>query len=519
MCKKLMFLISFVALLGLVNVASAIDWICSEPNCSFCDPTAWDGGVVPGPGDEARIECDSGQGDIVIDCDFTVNRLHGPSYESNCDQTMFIVSGTGLCTDRWRAAMEGDGVGTVDWTGGTITSVGEMRCNDDAKYRAYFNMSGTSTLIVTHRIRSGDSGGNDNQTHWSFMGDSIVAVDNYLRVGDDGGGSINAGGNASVNIGYNMYIVTRELSAEMNFSGDCEVWVDSDLTVGNPGQSAYKAPTTADMTMTGGTVSARRVRLGWEPGAPADFSCTVDISGGLLIAREDLQVGEKTTVTISGGEVRVEDEDTLEIDAGGSIDICGDGALKVRGNVVNELAEMVCDGSGRITGCGGAPGVVIEFDGTYTVLTGNPDFDPKQAYCPSPADGATRIQAVNTDVVLCWAAGDSVGRSGRHFVYFGSDCEAVAAAEPGDPEYITFLRADVLCYNVSENPALPLTLWECYCWRIDEFNADSSITRGNVWMFCTGCEDIPGDCNRDCLLNFEDYAETVDDYGEVIYWP
>ncbi|MHC4478357.1 MAG: hypothetical protein ACYTEL_22185 [Planctomycetota bacterium] len=511
MCKKLMFLISFVALLGLVNVAFAdeIDWIGTG---SFCDPCNWDGGVVPGPDDEAVIDCDDGEGDVVIDCDFTVDRLHGPAFEGDCNQTMTIVSGTGLCNDRWRAAMEGDGIGTVDWTGGTITVVGEMRCNDDAKWRAYFNMSGTAVLDVGYRIRSGDSGGNDNQTHWTIAGDAILVSANYLRVGDDGGGSVNIGGNASVTTGSDLYIVCREMSASMDFSGG-ETYVGDDLRIGNPGQAAGKAPTTADMTMSGGTVNAKRVRLGWEPYKPDDFSCTVDISGGLLIAREDLQVGEKTTVSFTGGEIRVDNEETFEIDDGGTMDICG-GVLKIKGNVASDIAAMVCDGSGRLTGCGAPQGVIIEYDGVYTIVTGTSEYNADQAYCLVPPCGAERIQSVTTNVILEWQAGAKVGSRGRHLVYFGSDCDAVAAAGPGDPENVCVNRADDLDCDVGNLP-----LWECFCWRVDEFNQDGTTTTGVLCSFCTGCEDIPGDCNRDCLLNFEDYATTVDDFGEQIYWP
>ena len=75
MYRKLMFLISFVALLALVNVASADDvvWIGTG---SFCDPANWDGGVVPGPEDEVIIDCDNGGG---APCDFQVelNRTRG----------------------------------------------------------------------------------------------------------------------------------------------------------------------------------------------------------------------------------------------------------------------------------------------------------------------------------------------------------------------------------------------------------------------------------------------------------
>jgi hypothetical protein len=507
MCKKLMFLISFVAQLGLVNVASAIDWIGTG---SFCEPSKWDGGVVPGPDDEAWIDCDQGGGDIVIDCDVEVDELRGPAIEADCNQTMDIVSGTVLA-DNWRAAMEGDGVGIVNFSGGSVTSDGEMRVNDDAKFRAYFNMSGTSILVCNYRVRSGDSGGNDNQTHWSFTDDAIVSVDHYLRIGDDGGGSFTLSGNASLNIGYNLYFVCRESSVTVDVSGG-EAWVANEFRLGNPGQAAGKAASTCNMTMTGGTINARRVRMGWEP--YPDFSSDVDMSGGLIVCREDLQIGENTTVSLTGGEIRIDSSDSLEIDSGGNLDICG-GTLKIKGNVAADVAALVCDGSGRLTGCGTAPGVVIEYDGTYTVVTGTTEgIDPDKAFCPDPANGAVEVQSVVTEVVLCWEPGASVGTRGRHLVYFGTDPAAVLAAGPGDPENVCVNRADVLCCNVGNLP-----LWTQHCWRVDEFNEDGSTTTGDLWCFTTGCAAIPGDTNMDCLVNFEDYACVAGTFGDEQFWP
>jgi hypothetical protein len=516
MRRKLTLLICVCALACPANVASAIDWICPEPSCSFCDPSAWDGGVVPGPDDEARTDCDSGQGDVVIDCDFEVDRLHGPAYGGDCNQTMTIVSGTGLCNDRWRVAMEGDGVGTVNWTGGTITVDGEMRVNDDGKWRVYVNMSGTAVLIVGYRIRSGDSGGNDNQTHWNISGDARIFVGGYFRIGDDGGGSINIGGNASVTTGDELYIVCRQASASMDFSGNCEVYVGEDFRLGNPGQAAGKSPATATMTMTGGTLNAENVLLGWQPYVPADFSCTVDMTGGLIVVRKCLRIGEKTHFSCTGGEVRLE-SGCLEIADGGNFDICDTGVLKIKGNVVDEIAVMVCDGSGRLTGCGSPAGVVIEYDGGYTVVTGTWDPNPEIPYCPVPPDGAERVPASLTGAFLCWQPGCCVGSRGRHIVYFSTDCDCVENAPPCDasvPCFWEVCRAGETCVDMG-----PLELWTTYCWRVDSFCEDGRCVRGCVWSFTTGCEDIPGDCNRDCLLNFEDYAATVDDFGEKMYWP
>jgi len=43
--------------------------------------------------------------------------------------------------------------------------------------------------------------------------------------------------------------------------------------------------------------------------------------------------------------------------------------------------------------------------------------------------------------------------------------------------------------------------------------------KGDIWSFSTGCELIPGDINRDCILNFEDLAGVAQSWGQEHFWP
>ncbi|MHC4646441.1 MAG: hypothetical protein ACYTBJ_13150, partial [Planctomycetota bacterium] len=163
MYRKLMFLISLVMLLGLVNVAKAdIDWI--GDGGSFCDPCNWDGGVVPVTPERAWIDCDNGSGDIVIDCDVHVDRMRGPAQEGDCNQNMDIVSGNILIDDSWRAIYEGDKVGIVTATSGTLT----------------VDNGGSSTRLT-------DDGGDGTYGHYYFEGDFLMNLGGRLRSGDNGG--------------------------------------------------------------------------------------------------------------------------------------------------------------------------------------------------------------------------------------------------------------------------------------------------------------------------------------------
>jgi len=69
-------------------------------------------------------------------------------------------------------------------------------------------------------------------------------------------------------------------------------------------------------------------------------------------------------------------------------------------------------------------------------------------------------------------------------------------------------------------------LWKTYYWRIDEYHskalpgcADAPIiTKGEVWSFTTGCE-LEGDVNRDCVVDFKDFAALAEDWAEKKFFP
>jgi len=160
-----------------------------------------------------------------------------------------------------------------------------------------------------------------------------------------------------------------------------------------------------------------------------------------------------------------------------------------------------------LSGYGAPAGIVYDYGVTNpgkTTVTAVV-ADPDQAFCPDPANGADKVQSVISIVELCWEPGASLGDRGMHKIYFG-DCP--------DPEYVGQTRAGEECWTVGNLP-----LWTTYCWRIDEWNQDGSMTPGKVWTFTTGCALIPGDTNLDCLVNFEDFACVAGTWMEEQMWP
>jgi hypothetical protein len=110
----------------------------------------------------------------------------------------------------------------------------------------------------------------------------------------------------------------------------------------------------------------------------------------------------------------------------------------------------------------------VEADGT-TIRGGVWSFTvpPKTAYNPAPSDGA---ELVAPDVKLGWTAGF---RAKLHTVYFGDNFDDVNNATGGLPQGVS-----------TYTPPGPLKLAKTYYWRVDEFDAIATY-KGDVWSFTT----------------------------------
>jgi hypothetical protein len=92
---------------------------------------------------------------------------------------------------------------------------------------------------------------------------------------------------------------------------------------------------------------------------------------------------------------------------------------------------------------------------------------PKQAYGPTPADGA---KFIDTNVNLTWTPGFGAT---LHTVYFGDDFDTVNNATGGAGLPFT-----------TYTPG-PLELDKTYYWRVDETDDVLAVHRGDVWSFRT----------------------------------
>jgi len=102
---------------------------------------------------------------------------------------------------------------------------------------------------------------------------------------------------------------------------------------------------------------------------------------------------------------------------------------------------------------------------------------PKTAYEPDPADAA---EQVDPDENLSWTAGFG---SKLHTVYFGDNFDDVSSADGGLPQGATTYAPGTL------------KLAQTYYWRVDEFDAIETY-KGHVWSFTTeGAVGSPNPAN------------------------
>ena len=121
---------------------------------------------------------------------------------------------------------------------------------------------------------------------------------------------------------------------------------------------------------------------------------------------------------------------------------------------------------------------------------------PVRARSPEPAQGAVDVRQTS---ILRWTAGD---KAVSHDVYFGTDANAVANANPTTKDIYRGRQAlDAATYTPKE---APLEWGKTYYWRVDEVNDDAADSpwKGSVWSFTTA--------NFLVVDDFEGYNDDLD---------
>jgi hypothetical protein len=519
MYRKLMFLISLVALLVLANgtFAAEIKWDGGGVGDSFCTPENWEGDVVPGPGDRAEMEWRAdGENHCVIDCAVVVNDFRVPRGGDPCLTIVDFVSGGSVLAGNVDVGDDASFQWNFSGTTSFITTDGEAKVADGGDTEVWWNISDDAYVEFAGKVRMGDG---DGQTvHFNMSGGTMnIGPGEYWRLGDDGGGDVTISG-GSINVfgegnDGRIRFICRKATQIITVTGG-EQWCNGEYEIGGS-TGGNNSSAFCLMNMSGGIINAGSVRVG---GGKTDT--TLNVSGGLMIARGEFSVRDSddgtVEVNLTGGVIQA---GSIRIDDS-VMDINDTGTLILEGNQLGTVSDLV--GLGKLTGCGGPRGIIADYGVTNsgkTTVTATCNFDKCQAWAPSPADGAAEVQSVVTDVNIAWEEGDCLGFRGRNSVYFGDDFDDVTDADTNSPEWLGFFqfRGGDAFVNVGNLP-----LWENRYWRIDEFNGIEDVdpvTPGNTWTFTTGCAAILGDINMDCLVNFLDYAELANTFGEEEMWP
>ena len=126
--------------------------------------------------------------------------------------------------------------------------------------------------------------------------------------------------------------------------------------------------------------------------------------------------------------------------------------------------------------------------------------DVSLAWDPNPADGST--PDVDSALPLTWSPGDNAS---QHDVYFGNDETAVEEADASDTTGVYRGRQNGTTFSPAEGVE-----WGggTHFWRIDQYNADGSISKGRIWSFTVADFVLVDD--------FESYSDD-DAAGEAIW--
>jgi len=516
MYRKLMFLISLVVLLGLTgSLFAAPDWTGGGTDNLWWTSENWNPVGVPGPTATATIKPVDAPAwnDPVIDRDTTIGTLEGPCWDSDGTQTLSITGGN-INIGAYGRDEDGEGQAIINISGSPVIVVGsQMRCTDSGNTTV--NISGTPTVSIDGDLRGGDSDGTVFNVN---MSGGIVAVAGVLNIGDDGSGVFNLSGGSFTAERVQMSAKVPGETATFNLSGTGQVTCTEVLQIGKDCDDEIGFAT---MNMSGGNAyAAEGVTVG---GNNSDGFCgkaSLNMTGGSIVSDGPLDVGAADDVNLVAGTIEAS---SMVVADTGLINIKGLKSVAkiiLPGNQLGPVSTLVT--AGKLKGNGSSRLVAKDYNVTTpgkTTVWYDPTIDLYKAYDPDPADGEINVRCVTTPITLKWVRGDGTFNQTKDYVYLGTDKAAVDAANMSSPE---FVPPPVLYLQLPQKFIGNKPLWTTYYWRVDEqlmVGGVSTLKHGDVWSFTTGCESITGDTNRDCLLNFLDYANLAEVWQQSQYWP
>jgi hypothetical protein len=434
MCKKLIYLISFVLVQGLAltSVAKAADpdlaayWKFDETSGTTAFDSTGNGNDGIFVGEPKWVPGRLG-GALEFDGDDYLNCGNGPSLQIQDEITIAFWFKVDAFSNTWEAFMaksdsayrasRGDGTGNATHMGISGTSTGGGN--------GWFN----GTVIVT--------GGEWHHYAATYDGaEGKIYIDGVLDVTSPGTGQINLS-SSDLYIGENSGATGRFLHGLMD---DVRIYsralMDTEiLGVMSGGGAEY--PLASGPTPEDGVYHLDTwVNLSWRAG---DFAVS-----------HDVYLGDNFDDVNDGAEGTFQGNQTATFLVAGFPGFLYPDGL-VPGTTYYWRIDEVNDTEPNSPWKGNV--------WSFTV-------PPKTAYAPDPADAA---EQVDPDADLSWTPGFGAK---LHTVYFGDNFDDVNNAAGGLPQG-----------TATYNPGT-LKLAKTYYWRVDEFDAIATY-KGNVWSFTT----------------------------------
>ncbi|MHC4424246.1 MAG: hypothetical protein ACYSWR_06210, partial [Planctomycetota bacterium] len=281
MCRRLIFLISFVAVLGMVSLASAVTqtWLGGYDSNNWCNAANWDDDT-PDSGDTALINWKSPErGPIIgIGCNADVSTIQGQVMDINTDGTVEVGGWS------WGYDLEEAAIGTaiININGSPWIAIdGTWRATDNGT--SILNIDGDPCITVDGDVRGADMSGYlyVNMSGGYFeIGEIGSENGGEFLIGDNGGGEINmSGGTMNIRDDLNMGGLRGSAPVTVNMTGGL-------IRVGG----AFRLPGSASragnawLRLYAGVVDCNEfVHGGTDGDAPYTKDYRVDIEQGVLI--------------------------------------------------------------------------------------------------------------------------------------------------------------------------------------------------------------------------------------------
>ena len=469
MSQKLVYLISFVLVLGMAGNALAVntDWNNASGDRRWDNPLNWSTGAVPTADDKASIRND-GVGPI-IDSITTAVCDNIPVGDWGFTNTLDITGGS-LTTNNWFIiGYGGNDEGTFNVSGGTTTvvgsgtdltvgrsGVGHLNISDgsievgdilyvgrDASGTGYITMTGGLITIIDD-LYAGDNG----TAHINVSG-GVIEIGDRLHLGNSTGGE----GHLTMTGGLITIIddlYTQAGTAYINVSGGV-LDIGERIFLGNgTGGEGH-------LTMTGGSITLGQLMAVGRDGASGE----VHLDGGTLDIDYWLEMSSRASIDITGGTLimTVDDEDDLN-------------------GTYRSIRPWIDDG--RITAYGGLGTLIVDYNTNpgRTTLTAI----LKQASEPEPEHEETGVYRT---VVLSWTPGEYAVPVNGHKVYFSENFNDVNDGIGGAAQ-------DANSYALPQR----LDFGTTYYWKVDEANSTTGWDEGDIWQFTTELLANPIDVNN-----------------------